>query len=434
MAAKTSGSHSKASPDSSASGVGARDRAPDRATWVSRLAVSDFRNLRQLDLRCDHRPLLISGDNGAGKTNLLEALSLLTPGRGLRGARGGDLPRLGRGNHAADAALAAAPAGQPVPRDLGEAGQTPWAVAASIVTPEGPRDLGTGLGPTLDPKGEKTSARRLVKVDGGLASSQQALGEVLTAVWVTPQMDRIFSEGPASRRRFLDRLVYGFDPSHAGRISGYEQALRDRARLLKAGRTDPHWLAALEENMASRAVAIAAARREVVGRLAGACAQAISHFPRAGIGVAGEVESWLQAASATEVEERLRLGLRAARERDARSGGAALGTHRSDLAVAHLDRAMPAALCSTGEQKALLLSIILAHGRLTALERGATPLLLLDEVAAHLDQRRREALFEEILALGAQVWMTGVDQAVFAPLARQGQAFQMAEGLLLPLG
>ncbi|MGO1119012.1 DNA replication/repair protein RecF [Rhodovibrionaceae bacterium A322] len=407
----------------------------DKATWITRLSVTDFRNLRQVDLRCDHRPLLITGENGAGKTNLLEAISLLTPGRGLRNARGADLLRLGSSNQAA---LASSQSNQRSGREgegtalLSEG--LPWAVAASLETPDGPRDLGTGLGSALDPKGEKTARRRLIKVDGAFAGTQQALGDVLSAVWVTPQMDRIFSEGPASRRRFLDRLVYGFDPSHAGRISGYEQALRDRARLLKAGQSDPHWLGALEENMASRAVAIAAARRDIVSRLAGTCAEAVSHFPRAGIGVAGEVESWMQDLSATEVEERLRDRLAASRENDARLGGAAVGTHRSDLAVRHLDRGMPAHLCSTGEQKALLLSIVLAHGRLVTLERGTTPVLLLDEVAAHLDQDRRDALFEEVQALGAQVWMTAADPGVFAPLKELGQSYQMTDGLLSPGG
>ena len=410
----------------------------DKATWITRLAVTDFRNLRQVDLRCDHRPLLITGDNGAGKTNLLEAISLLTPGRGLRNARGADLPRLGSSNRSLHGKLGTSDpsvlASEGAFNSVGEgrAESLPWAVAASLETPDGPRDLGTGLGSAMDPKGEKVSRRRLVKVDGAFAGNQLALGDVLTAVWVTPQMDRIFSEGPASRRRFLDRLVYGFDPSHAGRISGYEQALRDRARLLKAGQADPHWVTALEENMASRAVAIAAARRDIVARLAGTCAEAVSQFPRAGIGVAGEVESWLQELSATEVEERLRDRLALSRDSDARTGGAAVGTHRSDLAVQHLDRGMPANLCSTGEQKALLLSIVLAHGRLVTLERGATPVILLDEVAAHFDHARREALFEEILALGAQVWLTAADPAVLAPLIALGQSYQMTDGLLSP--
>jgi len=380
--------------------------AADRRSWLSRLAVQRFRNLRQIELSCGPGPVLLLGDNGSGKTNLLEAVSLLTPGRGLRRARLADLETRDPGNEGAGAAG--------------------WGVAARLETPWGPHDLGTGRDPAAEPGRD----RRLVKLDGDLAGSQAALGEVLAAVWVTPEMDGLFREGASERRRFLDRLVYAFDPAHAGRLSGYERSLRERARLLREGRGEPGWLTALERSMAERSVAIAAARRELVGRLAGACAQSAGGFPRASLALAGDAETWLDQTPAVAVEERLQQRLAAARTSDGEAGGATVGAHRCDLLVAHGDHGRPAALCSTGEQKALLLSIVLAHARLTALERGSAPLLLLDEVAAHLDAPRRAALYEEILGLGLQAWLSGTDPQLFAPLGSTARRFRLSGGLV----
>jgi DNA replication and repair protein RecF len=370
------------------------------AVWLARLTLSSFRSYAAAELETDGRPVVLTGANGAGKTNLLEAISYLVPGRGLRGAR---LSEVDRQTPDPEAGTEAA----------GEAGGNPWAVSAEVVTPEGPRQLGTGRDPAATGR-----ERRLVKVDGSLVSSQQALGDVLGAVWLTPQMDRLFLEGAPGRRRFLDRLVLTFDPAHAGRITAYEHALRERARILRGdnGPADPAWLTALEETMAERGIAVAAARRDLVGRLAAACAETEGAFPRAGLGLAGDVEAWLAEAPALEAEDRFKAALEASRRQDAESGGAALGPHRSDLAVRHLARRMPAAQCSTGEQKALLISIILAHARLVTLERGQAPLLLLDEIVAHLDAQRRAALFEALISLGAQAWMTGTDSGLFEDL------------------
>ena len=365
--------------------------ASGSAVWLSRLRLSNFRSYAAAELETDGRPVVLTGANGAGKTNLLEAISYLVPGRGLRGARLSEVDR------------------QPPEAETGpETG--PWAVSAEVVTPAGPRQLGTGRDPAATGR-----ERRLVKVDGSLVSSQQALGDVLGAVWLTPQMDRLFLEGASGRRRFLDRLVLSFDPAHAGRITAYEHALRERARILRGdgGPADPDWLAALEETMAERGIAVAAARRDLVGRLAAACAEAEGAFPRAGLGLAGDVEAWLAEAPALEAEDRFKAALAASRRKDAETGGAALGPHRSDLAVRHLARRMPAAQCSTGEQKALLISIVLAHARLVALERGQPPLLLLDEIVAHLDAQRRAALYGALLSLRAQAWMTGTDSGLF---------------------
>ncbi len=373
------------------------------AYWIARLALSNFRCYARVVLEVDYRPLVLTGHNGAGKTNLLEAISFLAPGRGLRRAKLGEIDRI-------------------VPGESDAMGGA-WGVSATAMGPQGPRELGSGRDPARDAGQTAVRDRRLVKVDGAFARGQQALGEAFSVAWLTPQMDGLFREPASGRRRFLDRLVYGFDPSHAGRVAAYEQVLRDRSRLLRTGGGDTAWLASLEDAVARHGVAIAAARRALMARLAGACAAGSGSFPRAGLGLMGEVESWLDELSALAAEDRLRERLAAGRAQDAETGGAGAGPHRSDLAVRHLENGLAAELCSTGEQKALLVSIVLAHARLLTLERGAAPVLLLDEVVAHLDERRRAALFEELLALGAQAWMTGTDAALFDDLRADAQFF-----------
>jgi len=388
------------------------DAAPARPrVWLARLALSDFRCYSAVELEAGDRPVVLCGPNGAGKTNLLEAISLLAPGRGLRRARLADVAR----------------------RDPGTEidSDRPWAVAAKVMTPEGVRDLGTGREP---PEAEgRQVERRLVKIDGALARGQHCLGEILSMVWLTPQMDGLLREGPGGRRRFLDRLVYGFDPAHAARVAAYEQSLRERARLLKLGRADDAWLSALEDSMARHGIAIAAARRALVARLGAACTERAGAFPVAGLALEGEVEAWLDDGPALFAEDKLRAELAQSRPRDAQAGGAAAGPHRVDLIVRHLGRDMPAEVCSTGEQKALLIAILLAHARLLTLERGAPPLLLLDEVAAHLDEARRKALYDEILALGAQAWLSGTEAPVFAPLDGAAHFVRVDNARLEPL-
>jgi DNA replication and repair protein RecF len=361
------------------SGAGAR-------IAVTRLVLTEFRCYGQLRIDLDPRPVVLTGPNGAGKTNLLEAVSFLSPGRGLRRA---PLPEVTRR------------------QATGTAG---WAVAARLLTPTGEIQLGTQLEP-----GE---GRRAVVIDGRPAPSQVAFGARAPMVWLTPQMDRLFGDAASQRRRFLDRLVFGFHPDHAGQLGAYEKAMRERNRLLKdSSRPDPAWLAALEDTMATSGTAVAAARRELVARLRGAESLMIEGpFPRADLAIDGRIEAWLDDRPAVDAEEAFRGLLCDNRRIDAAAGAATEGPHRSDLSVHHRTKAMPAAQCSTGEQKALLIGIVLANARLLAGERGAPPLLLLDEVAAHLDEARRAALYEEILALGAQAWMTGTDPALFAPL------------------
>lgn len=387
---------------------------PDRRTalWLRRLNLTAFRCYRSATLETDARPVVLTGPNGAGKTNLLEAISLLAPGRGLRRARLAEIQR----------------------RSPQENAPTGWAVAAEVVTRDGARALGTGADPAAAGN-DNGRERRLVKIDGAFARSQQALGEIVSAVWLTPQMDGLFREGASARRRFLDRLVYAFDIAHAGRVASYEHAMRERGRLLKGATLkgsgpEPAWLAALEETMAGRAVAIAAARREMTARLADACAAGVGPFPRAGLGLVGDIESWLAEMPAVDAEDRLRDALAESRARDAESGRAAQGPHRSDLAVRHLEKDQPAELCSTGEQKALLISVVLAHARLLALDRASAPLPLLDEIAAHLDEDRRRALFAEILELGLQAWMTGTDAELFRSLDDGAQVFEVEDATL----
>ncbi|HUT50045.1 MAG TPA: DNA replication/repair protein RecF [Alphaproteobacteria bacterium] len=382
---------------------------------VRRVVLTDFRNYARLRLDVDARPVVLTGPNGAGKTNLLEALSLLAPGRGLRRARLGQLVHGAMGS------------GEEPGGDSGI-----WAVAAQIVTPDGPVEMGTAREIVRDAAGEYEGERRVVRIDGKTAKGQGDLARYLSVAWLTPEMDRLFVEASSGRRRFIDRLVYGFVPDHASRVSAYERAMRERSRLLRDGGADASWLAALEAQMAEAAVAIAAARRDLVARLNQAGAAAIGPFPRPEVSMRGAVESWLGDGPALAAEDRFRETLAASRRRDAEAGGAAEGPHRSDLHVIHAVRGVPAAQCSTGEQKALLIALVLAAARLRALEHGAAPILLLDEVVAHLDETRRAALFDELVALGAQAWLTGTDRALFDALEDRAQFLDVADGAVRP--
>ncbi len=383
--------------------------------WINRLLVHQFRSYARAELEISAAPVVLTGANGAGKTNLLEAISFLSPGRGLRGAKLGEIDRIA-----------------PAAEDGEAAGPAAWAVAASVMTPMGPREIGSGRDPgSLGPANGNGRERRLVKVDGVAARGQQALAEVISLVWLTPQMDGLFREAAGGRRRFLDRLVYGFDPEHSARSNAYEHALRERARLLKSGRGDAAWLDALEDSMAGHGVAIADARLAMVERLQQACDAAEGPFPKARLALEGTVEEWLREGQpALAVEDRLRERLAESRRQDAEAGGAAVGPHRSDLAAQHAAKGVAAGLCSTGEQKALLIAILLAHARLQSLARGAAPLLLLDEVAAHLDAERRAALYREILDMRAQAWLTGTDAADFSSLAGAAQFFTIQDGAI----
>lgn len=366
---------------------------------VARLTLTDFRSYASARLDVAPLPVVLTGPNGAGKTNLLEAISFLAPGRGLRRAKLGEIDRRG---------CAGA-----------------WALSIQLVTQDGLVQIGTGR----DAQSE-SGERRLVRIDGAPAKNQAALARLTSLVWLTPQMDRLFTEGSSARRRFLDRLVLGFDPEHASQLSAYERAMRERLKLLRDGGADPAWLTALEEEMAAHGIAIAAARGEVVAQLDRACAATRGPFPQARLAVEGEVDRWLVDRPALAAEEELRRRLQAQRRIDADSGTTTFGPHRADLVVHHLGNGMPAALCSTGEQKALLLAILLAQARLLTAQKGNAPIMLLDEVAAHLDAERRAALFAEILDLKTQAWLTGTDDVLFAGLREDAQFFAVADARL----
>ncbi|VBB69494.1 DNA recombination and repair protein RecF [invertebrate metagenome] len=243
---------------------------------------------------------------------------------------------------------------------------------------------------------------------------QVALADVAAAVWLTPAMDRLFVESPVTRRQFLDRLVFAFDPAHASRVAAYERAMRERSRLLREGQHDPAWVAALESIMAEHGVGVAAARRKTIAQLVQACGEAFGPFPRVVPSLVGTVEGWLAVMPMTEAVQRLRQALWVGRRLDARTGGATEGPHRSDLVVWHATRNLPASQCSTG--KALLIALTLAQARAQATARGFLPLLLLDEIVAHLDRIHRQALFDAICAVGTQAWLTGTDRTLFAGL------------------
>lgn len=355
---------------------------------LRRLVLTDFRGYASLRLSLDTRPVVLTGPNGAGKTNLLEAVSFLAPGRGLRRAKLSDVARDGVPGHA-------------------------WGVAATVDTAEGPVDIGTG-------RAAGESDRRLVRIDGRPARSQGDLGSHLTTLWLTPAMDRLFVEGTSGRRRFLDRLVYGLDTTHASHLSAYDQAQRQRAKLLREGGAARGWLEGLEEIMVSNGVAAAAARRDALARLSTALANAEGPFPRAEIAIAGLVEDWLNDHPVAEVEALFRRSLAEARGRE-RAGAPTDGPHRADFIVSHADSGQNAARCSTGEQKALLIALLLAQASVQTVERGAPPILLFDEVAAHLDETRRVALFARLTRLGAQCWLTGTDRPLFSPFGDQAQ-------------
>lgn len=363
-------------------------------SYISTLKLSQFRCYESARLEGLSSGLIVlSGANGAGKTNILEAVSLLSPGRGLRSARASEIQKA-------------------------DARAMPWAVAADVIGAGGETKLGTGLDPLND--------KRIVRINGVNAKSQNALADYLACIWLTPQMDRLFMDSSRERRRFLDRMVFAFDPGHSGRVTRYENAMSQRSKLLKEGKNEPVWLDGLEAQMAETGVSIAAARLDFTARLQRACEKEDhAHFPLAYLRAGGTIEELLTSAPALEVEEMFKYQLKESRRIDAVSGGAATGPHKSDLIVSYAAKKMPADQCSTGEQKALLIGLILAHARLIGAERGAPPILLLDEVAAHLDENRRGALYEILQDLGGQVWLTGTEESLFTAIRDRAAFFQV---------
>lgn len=373
------------------------------AAFIRRLSLSDFRSYRAAAVTIERPgPVVLTGANGAGKTNMIEAVSLLAPGRGLRRA---SLDELACGD-----------------------GHGGWAVSAEVEGMLGLATLGTGIDPPAD---EEAARSRKCRIDREPVASAAAFGDHLRVVWLTPAMDPLFN-GPASeRRRFLDRLVLAVDGQHAGRVNALERSLRSRNRLLEEPGGDPQWLDAVEHETAEIALAVAAARAETVTRLAGALAQSresASAFASPLIALDGWMETLLGSHSAVEIEDRYRALLRDNRARDAAAGRTLEGPHLSDLLVRHADKGLPATDCSTGEQKAMLIRLVLAHAALIKDMTGYAPVLLLDEVVAHLDPARRSALYAALTALGCQVWMTGADPAAFGELSGRAEIFMVRPG------
>ncbi len=358
--------------------------------FLSSISLRDFRNYSEARIEVTPAPILVLGPNGTGKTNLLEALSLLAPGRGMRRARGEHLAR-----HNTTGA---------------------WGVAATMQSSNGPFQIGTGVPP------DSETGRRIMRLNGDTVS-QAEIGTLLSASWLTPQMDGVFVGSPGGRRRFLDRLVIAFDPAHIARTNRYEKSLRERAVLLTEKRGDDAWLSALELTLAEAAVAITAARLALIKDLNIEAEHGWLVFPGARLELVGDTESWLAKMPALAVEEKLVVAMR-----DARLQGEKVipGPHASELGAIHSQTGTPAILASTGQQKSLLIAVILAHARLQQRRLGRPPLMLFDDVAAHLDIERRRSLFEAVGEFGTQSWFSGTDIDDFIGLENQAQIIRIA--------
>jgi DNA replication and repair protein RecF len=373
----------------------------DTSSRITRLILQDFRTYAALDLPVSRALVALVGENGAGKTNILEALSLFMPGRGLRRAEFAEMARQG--------------------------GPGSFAVSVTLDSPYGEHRLGTGIG-VPDEDGR---APRLYRIDAGAVASAAAFAEHVRLVWLTPDLDALFRGPAGDRRRFLDRLVLAVHAEHGARVNALERALRSRNRVLEESPEDGLWLDAIEREVAELAVAVAAARRETVERLAAliiATRDDASPFPFATLALEGEIDRLVSTLPAVDAEDRYRTLLHEGRVRDRAAGRTLAGPQASDLLVRHGPKDIPAGTASTGEQKALLIGLVLAHAHLVATMSGIAPLILLDEVAAHLDPRRRTGLFERLDALGAQVWMTGADPALFAELRDSADILQVVPG------
>jgi DNA replication and repair protein RecF len=395
-------------PAASTAGAAAAVASPaPEQVWIERLRLTNFRNYAELALDAGAGPIVLTGPNGAGKTNLLEAVSLLTAGQGLRRAPYAELARLG------------APA---------------WAVAATVRTPYGAVTIGTGF----DTQDAGVRSGRVVRVGGEARPGSGALSGEFDILWLTPAMDGLFTGPAGERRRFLDRLIPSFVPGYRTQVGQFERAMQQRNRLLADDVREDARFAGLERIMAETGVAIAATRAAAVAELAATVAvrrdaAGESPFPWAELAIAGSLESDLAARPAVDVEDAYAAVLRNARERDRAAGRTLDGPHRSDLVVGHGPKSMPASVCSTGEQKALLVGLVLAHAdRVRRHREGRAPILLLDEIAAHLDPLRRAALFDEIVALSGQTWMTGTDPEGFAALAGRAQFHRVDDGRIAP--
>lgn len=377
---------------------------------IKRLTLSNFRNYQFLRLEPKHCPIIIYGSNGSGKTNILEAISFLTPGKGLRSAKLSEVQRMGPAivNGIDDSNFA-------------------WGISAQINKNDEEFVIGTGI--------EKNAIydKRIIQLDGQKLTSQAELGKYVSALWLTPQMDRIFQRGSQPRRSFLDRLVYAFDIEHAKRTANFEHLYKEWFALLKSGSRDNNWLFSLEEKMANLGVAIAAARREHITKLNHFIqGEPEGVFPNVELDLDGKIEKLLDEKSALEVEDYYKIMLFQSRN-NVLGSGFVDGINRTDFKVFHKKKKMPAELCSTGEQKSLLISIIIAQAKSQALYQGFAPILLLDEVVAHLDEQKKEALLQKIIDLKIQAFITTTDKNLFSSIAGQSQFFEIKNNSIIEI-
>lgn len=380
----------------------------DDKVYIEQIKLENFRNYETVHQTLAPQHVVLTGENGVGKTNLMEAISLLSPGRGLRRSAYTDL-------------LRCAASSDDIQTVNG------FSIFVKMNGMVGPVNIGTGL------YEDEPGARR-IRINGANSKTNDDLLEHVRVLWLTPSMDGLFTGGASDRRRFLDRLVLAIDPSHGKRSLAYERAMRSRNKLLSEGRFDPVWLNGIEEQMAEIGIAISLARQEFVNMLQGLMdgEQNGGVFPTALLSLQGfELDS--QSEAAVDLEQAYIEQLRADRRTDAGAGRTLCGPHRMDMHVTHSLKNMPAALCSTGEQKALLIGLILAHARLVKNLTGFGPILLLDEIAAHLDMQRRAALFDLIETLSCQAFMTGTDQSMFSSLGARAQYFDVKEGTLFEI-
>lgn len=383
---------------------------------VTRLTLSDFRNYKALRLQTDICPIILTGENGSGKTNILEAISFLTPGRGLRSAKLADIKRI------------------TVADETDVPSAQAWSVAADILRNDEEYTIGTALQSAgredNDDDDVRSYDRRIVKINMQKITQQSELGKYISAIWVTPQMDRLFLGGTQPRRSFLDRLVYAFDLEHAKRTAGFEHLYRQWSQLLKSGQNDEYWLRSLETEMAALGVAIAAARREQIARLNTFIEQEPDDiFPDVRLELDGVIEKMLDSESALQVED-FYISFLARQRRNILYNDYVDGVNHTDFKVYFKKKNMPADLCSTGEQKALLVSIILAQTQCQILYKGFAPVLLLDEVTTHLDDKKRDALLEKIKALHLQAWITSTEPQNFVLLRNDAQFFTLKNGIV----
>lgn len=373
-----------------------------KSVCIAALALTDFRNYSTLSLTLGNQHIVLTGPNGSGKTNLLESISCFSPGRGLRRSSLEEMAR--------------------------ESGPGTWAVTVKLSIDEDISTIGTGL--LMGNAGEKA---RKTRIDGTTEKSAEAFLDYVVILWLTPAMDGLFTGSGSDRRKFVDRFCLALNPRHGTRVNAFEKAMRNRNRMLEDGVKDASWLDAIEAQLADHGVAVAASRREIVSLLRGAIEEMyaeVSAFPKAGMVLEGLLEQDLEIFAAVDVEDRYRDRLRENRTKDKAAGRTLEGPHRTELHVRHVIKDMPASKCSTGEQKALLLGLVLAHARLVAGLTGQPPIMLLDEIAAHLDRTRREALFEVLNTLGCQAWLTGTDKEVFEKLGDRALYLSVDEGVV----